>query len=158
MTRLNLGCGKRLRDGWVNVDIRDTADLVLDVIRDPWPWEPGTVDAIESYHLIEHLTERDGAEVLRRSFDALRPGGTIALEFPDLEALATGYAKSRRKLRRQIYGRPERGEFMAHRWGYCGPTMTLSLMAAGFKGIRVMPGTDYHIAEGPCLRVEAVKP
>lgn len=53
--KLNIGCGKQYREGWVNVDINPS--LRLDVCHDvdePWPWPDSSVDEIYCYHVLEH--------------------------------------------------------------------------------------------------------
>ncbi|WP_219729845.1 hypothetical protein [Sodalinema gerasimenkoae] len=41
--RLNLGCGYRPMEGYVNVDLYGTPDLVWDLETFPWPWSDNTV-------------------------------------------------------------------------------------------------------------------
>lgn len=48
--------GKYARgDGWTNIDISATADVVHDLNATPWPIEADTVDAVYSSHCLEHL-------------------------------------------------------------------------------------------------------
>jgi len=58
--RLHLGCGRDIRDGWINID--SVALPGVDVVADldncaatPLPFDDDTVDEIEGIHLIEHL-------------------------------------------------------------------------------------------------------
>lgn len=57
--KLNLGCGKDIRDGWVNIDYRKgpgvnlAIDLDDDMIR--LPYADGTVTEIYAAHILEHL-------------------------------------------------------------------------------------------------------
>ena len=54
--RLNLGSGRRQRDGWTNVDMVGRPGTVrLDLTDAPWPWEDDTVDEIFSSDFLEHL-------------------------------------------------------------------------------------------------------
>ena len=55
--KLNLGCGKKYIDGWVNVDFYDDSkcDVKHDLEKFPWPWEDGSVSEIEIIHTLEHL-------------------------------------------------------------------------------------------------------
>ena len=55
--KLNLGCGKDYRDGWVNVDFYDdsTCDIKHDLEVFPWPWEDDSVSEILIKHTLEHL-------------------------------------------------------------------------------------------------------
>jgi SAM-dependent methyltransferase len=56
--RLNLGCGRDIRDGWVNVDSFPLpgVDHVVDFDEKPvLPLDDDTVDHSEGSHVIEHL-------------------------------------------------------------------------------------------------------
>ena len=55
--KLNLGCGKRYIDGWVNVDFYDDSkcDIIHDLEEFPWPWEDDSVSEIRIIHTLEHL-------------------------------------------------------------------------------------------------------
>ena len=155
---LHLGCGKRRIDGALNVDANPAVepDYLLDVIADPWPWEDGSVERIEAYHLLEHVGEAAGKTFLARCWRALKPDGILVLEFPDLEALCEKYPRSTQRVRRSLYGLQTNG-WQGHRWGYCQRTITQAAKVAGFSAIKITTGTDYHIANEPCLRAEAVK-
>ncbi len=55
--KINLGCGKKYIDGWVNVDFYDDSkcDIKHDLEVFPWPWEDNSVSEIEIIHTLEHL-------------------------------------------------------------------------------------------------------
>jgi hypothetical protein len=53
--RLNLGCGYRPMEGYVNVDLYGRPDLVLDLETFPWPWSDNTVAEVQLIQVLEHL-------------------------------------------------------------------------------------------------------
>jgi predicted SAM-dependent methyltransferase len=91
---LHLGCGKRIKAGWVNIDLfSSSADLHLD-LREPLPFRDGSVATIYSEHFFEHLAypkeiKRFLAECLR----VLKPGGLFSAGMPDTEKICIHYAQ-----------------------------------------------------------------
>jgi SAM-dependent methyltransferase len=57
LLKLNLGCGHKLREGWVNVDRveRDGVDVVHDLNDIPWPFDDDSADEIAAISVVEHL-------------------------------------------------------------------------------------------------------
>ena len=55
--KLNLGCGKKYIDDWVNVDFYDDSkcDVTHDLEEFPWPWKDNSVSKIKIIHTLEHL-------------------------------------------------------------------------------------------------------
>ena len=53
--RLNLGCGAKHLEGYINVDKFGNPDVRLDLETFPWPWEDNSAIAIELRHVLEHL-------------------------------------------------------------------------------------------------------
>jgi hypothetical protein len=55
--RIDFGCGKNKRDGFLGVDVLDFAgvDIKLNAGKDKWPWKDGSVDEIYASHFLEHL-------------------------------------------------------------------------------------------------------
>ncbi len=55
--RLNLGCGTRKLEGWVNVDSSRgcSPDQLVDLEQLPWPWPEGSVEEVLLSHVLEHL-------------------------------------------------------------------------------------------------------
>jgi predicted SAM-dependent methyltransferase len=91
MLKLNLGCGEVHLEGWVNIDVEsEKADLKHD-LRKPIPCGDNTVDFIYSEHFIEHLTAREGVELLRECRRVLRPGGVVRVATPSLDYLLFRY-------------------------------------------------------------------
>ena len=61
------------------------------------PHATGTVDAIYSSHMLEHLEPNDALSVLRECYRALRPGGTLRIVVPDLKFIVRAYLEGRRE-------------------------------------------------------------
>ena len=84
--RAHLGPGKhRYIAGWVNLDanlLSARIDLWANLM-DPLPFRDGSVAAIYSYHVIEHLPDRHLPTHFREMFRVLGPGGGIRVGGPD---------------------------------------------------------------------------
>jgi hypothetical protein len=81
--KLNLGCGKVLKNGWVNVDIRQFLPEVEVVdLNQPWPWENGTVKAVYCSHMIEHLTASERVHFVNELYRVMSRGAECKLIAP----------------------------------------------------------------------------
>jgi hypothetical protein len=86
IVRLNLGCGSKKLDGWVNVDkiAAATPDQVVDLEALPWPWPDDSVDEVLLSHVLEHL----GAEtdvylgIIKELYRICRDGARITIVVP----------------------------------------------------------------------------
>ena len=80
MMKLNLGCGEKKRDGYVNVDVCGTPDVVCDLNRFPWDWTDNSIDEVTSSHWLEHVEdfERTILEIHR----ILKPNGVLHFHVP----------------------------------------------------------------------------
>src|SRR4051794_8984896 len=84
--RLHLGCGGRRLPGFVNIDhnFSPATDYISDIGDLPCP--DRSVERIETYHVIEHIPQPVVADMLGYWLRLLRPGATLVVECPDLEA------------------------------------------------------------------------
>lgn len=56
MKKLNLGCGKDLKEGYINIDAVDYGgNLIHDLNFFPYPFDDNTFDEIYCSHILEHL-------------------------------------------------------------------------------------------------------
>lgn len=83
--RLNLGCGRRALDGWVNVDAvaLPGVDVVADLDRcreRPLPFDDDSVEAFHLSHVIEHL--RDPLGLMQELHRIARPGALAEIRCP----------------------------------------------------------------------------
>ena len=81
--KLNLGCGRDIRPGYVNLDLAKIPGL--DVVADletPLPFRDGAFDEVVSSHVLEHV--RDLIPLLGELARISRPGAVLRIEVPHL--------------------------------------------------------------------------
>jgi len=90
--KLHFGCGSNIKDGYVNIDLNNKADLSLD-LRERLPFLTDSCSMIYSEHFLEHIGYPDDAMFfLRECYRILRPGGTFSVGVPDTEWPIRAYA------------------------------------------------------------------
>lgn len=79
--KLNLGCGKKIKEGWVNLDSVDLSgvDVVHDIEKLPLPFGDGEFDEIICDNILEHV---EYIPVLRDLYRILKPGGQLKIRVP----------------------------------------------------------------------------
>lgn len=87
---LNIGCGRKHIDGFVNMDIVRPYDKKLDA-RKGLPYPEQSVDGVYSEHFFEHLTQAEGLRFLRECRRVLKPGGVVRIAMPDLDDIVRRY-------------------------------------------------------------------
>ncbi len=157
--RINLGCGRRKLDGWINVDIKD-ADVNCD-ISGALPFPDNYADEVMAIHLIEHFYPWEAENILTEWRRILKPGGVLVLECPDLmkvlrHAFTTGKLDGPMFFW-PIYGDPgHKNPYMMHKWAYSPETLKAGLKQVGFELVAEKPA-QYHKKEKRDMRVEAIK-
>jgi predicted SAM-dependent methyltransferase len=116
---VNVGCGLVAPADWINLDgslsvllgnhplIERVAGRVLGLSKAAWPsgirhWDvrdglpfgDGGVDGVYASHFLEHLSYRDAGAFLADCRRVLRPGGTIRIIVPDLQAITAEYLRA----------------------------------------------------------------
>ncbi len=86
--KLNLGCGRNLMSGWLNVDLYSVSPqvLVMDASRS-YPFPDESFDYIFSEHMFEHLDINEQQIMLSECFRVLRYGGVLRIAMPDFNFL-----------------------------------------------------------------------
>lgn len=78
------------RPGWVTVDLAE-ADVQCDLRSEDLPFATGSVDAMHSSHLVEHLSSDQGARLFREVHRCLKAGGYFRVVTPDMDLLLERY-------------------------------------------------------------------
>ena len=84
--KLNLGCGFKKREGWVNTDVESECnpDIQIDLEKFPWPFDDNSCDEI----LLEHVLEHVGADIdthkmiMQELYRIAKPGAKISIIVP----------------------------------------------------------------------------
>lgn len=92
--RLQIGCGKFPRPGWINTDnkVRPGIDCVAD-LRGDLPFAGGTFDYAAAIHVLPHIPLAGLAPALARIRRVLKPGGVLRLALPDLERAIAAFQR-----------------------------------------------------------------
>ena len=111
--KVNLGCGARLREGWINMDFSSVHPSVrAHDLKKGIPLEDSSVDLVYHSHLLEHFTREGGGFFLSECQRVLKPGGVVRVAVPDLEAVTRAYLTSLDEARAGAKGADRRHEWM----------------------------------------------
>ena len=107
--RLNLGGGSTHLEGFINVDLCNEADLKHD-LRNPLPFEDGSVEEIFAMHVIESFYQWEFPAVIKDWARVLK--GKITIEFTSLTDtinlyLNGGNAEERKSGHWGLYGKQD---------------------------------------------------
>ena len=133
--KLNIGCGRSYKRGYVNIDAFDNtvADHIMSVLD--MSFDDHSVSHIDCIQVIEHLGLAQSIYALAEMYRVLRPEGTLLLETPDLLTAFKSFGKAnierRKLLLNWIYGIDSPG--MAHRYGFPEALLQLILEECGFE-------------------------
>ena len=163
---LHIGCGDEIKPGYINIDeFNPNAERRIPIQAIEYPED--SVDRIEGYMVLEHLSLADARTFLRKTNRMLRAGGILILEVPDLEKvcrLVLQFAGDPEYLEkgafglRGFFGEPKREMTMGdyHKWGYTPLLARRLLEEAGFSRIEIKDGLS-HCYPLRDMRIEAVK-
>jgi len=158
MIKLNIGCGRHKKEGYINIDIKNSKGCDPDVFADcrDLPYKKNTIDVIESYHLIEHLTKPEVIEALKHWYNLLKPEGMLIIECPNLLGICKELINGNLERINNLYGL-QRHPYDYHKYGYTPASLLNLLVKTGFRKAWEYEPTDYHTKTEPCLRMEAHK-
>lgn len=80
--KLNLGCGEKKMEGYINIDKRKEVnpDLQIDLEDAKLPYEENSVDEIYTSHLLEHITNFN--PLIEEMYRVLKPNAKILIFAP----------------------------------------------------------------------------
>lgn len=164
--RLNLGCGHKPLEGFVNVDLPNNwSDLKPDVEADvrKLPFPNGYADEIHAYHVFEHFERFEAEDILKEWVRVLKPNGLLVLELPCLDKILSifnYYVNAGQPINNQLtlyglYGDPKhKVPAMMHRWCYSQAELMDMMEDAGLSVTICKPQT--HVAARD-MRLEGIK-
>ena len=157
MMKLNLGCGKVYKPGYVNIDSSDTsvADENWDIID--LPLKDAAVDLIEADQVIEHFDWVNIRYLFAECWRVLRPNGRLILETPDLLGTMKKLKRSQGEEflveSQWLFGIGTKGQ--RHGMVFKPRELQGMLISSGFEDVEFPPQKTY-LSE-PGLRVECHK-
>lgn len=75
LLKLDLGCGLKIQEGFIGVDIRSYGDLPIVKVdlRKKWPWKDNSVDEIYCAQFLEHLEPMERVHFANETYRVLKP-------------------------------------------------------------------------------------
>lgn len=165
--KLNLGCGSDIREGYVNCDLyNDKADQKFDSAK--LPFHDNSVDEIMAYHIIEHFPYSKAMNTLGEWYRALKPGGRLHIETPDLLSSCQIFVQhNSHEFRRGMLGHffSEGGDTpgQLHYFLFTESHLLFELQIRGYKNIKRLPADSSYVTGPPyvdkslMLNMEAFK-
>lgn len=162
--KINVGCGKNILDGWINVDIQahPLAKRAPDLLCDARtiPIESESASELFACHLIEHFYLWEVPDVLKEWRRLLRIGGKLILELPNIELCAKNLLakKTDQMSMWGFFGDPGHSDpYMCHHWGYTPITIRTLLTQNGFDRVVLLRPQTHKSRADRDMRVEAHK-
>lgn len=91
---LNIACGSRYHNDWINIDIRaESSDVIKTNILSGLPFNDNYFDVVYTSHFIEHLSYSQVDFVLNEIYRILDNNGIVRIVVPDLEDVCREYLK-----------------------------------------------------------------
>lgn len=158
--KINIGCGNEKVEGYMGVDLYTQCDRKDDA-RTLGTFEDNSVEEIRTYHMLEHMKDRDVPLVIASMFRVLKHGGTLILEVPNLIWVLQNFLDTPDEDRwgfklQTVFGlQTHDGEY--HKTGFSKDRIHRMLKEAGFTNIAVTPVISKYYQQG-VLDVTAMKP
>ena len=138
MLQVNVGCGRIIKPGWLNIDMFPISDLakkgdILDL-----PLSDNSVDEIIAHDVVEHVSWQDSVNALKEIHRVLKPTGKAEIRVPDIDELLhmreIGKISEQEFIRRIFGGQDHPGNF--HYGGFTQKLLLSHCAKASLKIIK----------------------
>lgn len=92
MVQLNLGCGNDIREGFINVDVRQVPNVDIVATLEKLPFRDNYADKIVAQDVLEHFCRIELIDVVTEIKRVLKVGGILEVRVPDCEQILNKYA------------------------------------------------------------------
>lgn len=84
MKKINLGCGHKYLDGFINCDIsaKVKTDIQFDLEQPNWPFEDNSIDVIVAHHVLEHLSKSGYKNAWKEMYRICKHDAVLEITFP----------------------------------------------------------------------------
>lgn len=152
--RLNIGCGHKPLEQYLNVDRRPLPGVDIAASAQALPFDPESVARIHAAHLLEHFTKTElETSILPHWHTLLQRGGFLSAVVPDAEAMIAAYAKQEMNfsdLSSVTFGEQDYDDDF-HYSMFSQGSLTSLLRRTGFKNIEF---TASNRINGKCREME----
>jgi glycosyltransferase involved in cell wall biosynthesis len=91
--KLNLGCGRDVREGFLNIDLYSENESVVSMDIRKLELPDSCADFILASDVLEHFSHRETDSVLKEWARVLKPGGKIEIRCPNLRLQLNAYQR-----------------------------------------------------------------
>ena len=141
MIKLHLGCGKRILNGWVHVDVSNYDHIDFNQsISDLSMFSDNTVETIYFSHALEYFDRTEVVSVLTEWGRVLTKTGMLYLAVPDFVSLIRIYSEKGNlgNILGPLFGKMNSGianQLIYHKTVYDEPSLSLLLQECGFINV-----------------------
>lgn len=157
--KLNIGCGPKYLDGFINIDGSNklsNVDKVIDISNESLlsHFPKGKVDYILAHAIVEHFFHWEAIRLLKEFHVLLKRGGQAEILVPDSEVIIDSDLPIAQKLiwlyggqdiprRKMDKSRRKYPQFFCHKFGWTPKTLEKELLDIGFSSVSCKKSGSY---------------